>query len=453
MINKVSQRSLIHPYGQVQRTRYKVLQDFRARNCLPARDNLFASDLDRATRLSPKKYQRLAEILQFAAKGRPAKVRVYLPLLDLEKVPLEDIPLAEFRTYVRVLKLDLRPILRIRARFRERNREQEIYPKSLPAAALIENQQTAATEITKETPPAQRVREKYLPETRLIRLRRVDDEGHRIRLTLELIRNPYSRLSEQSDEIVADLFRAFANAWEAVVGRELEEGFYKNYIREKYWKKAEKLAILRRAGSNEILGFAAMTREEINGEPLFCLAGTVLHPVVQGLRLSVKLNQMLVVEAWRQNAHLIGGKLPLVVRTASPRVLGSLGPLENLFPNPLVPEAKPEPERIALLADLAARWTPGLEFDSRFSVSRAALTKGVGGLIYEEGQVQHYRDRRVNDFCRENLDYEAGDLFMISGDFSRRTIFKMFLKKIFRTTGSWWRRQFINVHRWLTQIF
>lgn len=109
--------------GVPQRTRFKVIDDFRSRNCLPARRHL-NDDIARAVRLSEEKYQALLDILAEAGRGRSVRVKVYLPLTALEKIPFETVPPQEFATYVRLHSLDLRQLRDITARFRQRAKHQ-----------------------------------------------------------------------------------------------------------------------------------------------------------------------------------------------------------------------------------------------------------------------------------------------------------------------------------------
>lgn len=611
---------------------------------MPARNHFF-DDAMRATRLSEEKYQALLKVLDQAGQGKSVKVKVFLPLIALEKTSFEVIPAEEFRTYVRVHSLDLRPVRQIVARYWERTHGLPQKEKLLPAsyrggveiedsgvlrllnvieqerkvlqeladdpAATVSNifealdkgkeklgflnvavyrpaedkagkwimtgqtfgqnsqrenipeqgrsiqeitlrsiaerygkdvfdvdiaetstfthegvkadHQSIQAELSRSHGPTRmlfiklesrygveaiihlhnrvspaeqapegflpkdqaladsiktelqlyfnevtrtietirnrnlipepsaptasqkerRAVEKYLPESRIIRIKRVNAEGRPVRLNLETIKEPGKFLAGQSDEIVTDLFQAFAHAWEPVVGKRLAEDFYSDYIRKAYFEKAEKLAILR-DDENRIVGFAAMTREMIEGQSAFCLAGTVLNPKIQGLRLSVKLNQMLVMEAWRQNAHLTGGRVLVVARTANPRVLGSLGPLTELFPDPLKPDKPLLNGRIKILQQLTKRWTPGVAFNAEKAIARSALSKGVGGLLYQRDDVQPYRDQRVNDYCFNNLDYQAGDLFVVSGYFDRRVLVKVFFKTILRSISRLFRNRILG---------
>jgi|GEM_PF-4501409 len=282
--------------------------------------------------------------------------------------------------------------------------------------------------------------DRYLNSSRLVQLRRTNAEGQKISLSIEFIKNPYIHLAEHNDEVINELFAAFAAAWEPVVGRQLEADFYQKYIGEKYFRRAEKLAILRDP-TNRIVGFAAMTKELVKGEPVFYLAGTVLHPAIQGLRFSVRLNRQLIVEAWRQNAHLTGGRIMIATRTANPRVLGALASsIDDVYPNPYLPNRRPDSIRQSFNIALAEKVAAGIPFDAEKQVLRGALTRGVGGLLYQRDDLQLYRDRRVNDLCFRELNYDAGDLFLISGYVSRLTIIKSWFKEQFRSLGDWWRQ-------------
>jgi hypothetical protein len=292
--------------------------------------------------------------------------------------------------------------------------------------------------------------DRYLPESQLIYLRRRDADGHKKKLSLELIKDPYSHLEQRKKEIVSALFKVFAKAWEPLVGEKLDEAFFGNYIEDRYFRRAEKLAVLRNGG-NEVVGFATMTRLMVNGQPVFYLAGTVMDPTVQGLRLSVKLNKMMIVEAWRQNAHFNGGTITVASRSASARVVGALtSSLDDVFPNPYDRQTKPDAARLELLVQLAQLIEPGIEFDAEKQILRGALTKGVGGLLYQKEDLQPYRDQRVNELCEGELDYGKGDLFLFSGQVSRWTIFRNFFKELSRPLGVWWRGLWLKGFRALS---
>lgn len=303
---------------------------------------------------------------------------------------------------------------------------------------MIEQGKVGITNVL-SSPLANRL-DRYLPDSHLIWIRRKNLEGKIFKLSMEFLRRPYVPLQAKSNEIVNDMFTVFAQAWEPVAGQKLDPAVFKKYIFEKYWKRAEKLIILRNE-ENDVVGFASLTREIVNGKYVFCLAGTVLHPLVQGMRLSVDINKILLTEAWRQNAHLSGGEITLVTRTASPRVVGSLLPLEGLTPNPLAGRGdKADPAMINIAEELTSRWTPEVEFDRTVSVARGALTKGVGGLVYQPEELQPHRNQEVNKFCQDNLHYQDGDLFVFVGKFSRAVMLKILLKKLVRGFGEWWRR-------------
>jgi len=293
---------------------------------------------------------------------------------------------------------------------------------------------------------------RYLPEGKPIKIKRKNALGQKISLKLELIKEPYRFLSERSDEIVEDLFRVFTEAWKPVIGRELDNTeFYKKYIFEKYFKKAEKLAVLRDE-NNKIVGFASMTREQVGKHQVFCLAGTVLLPAYQEMRLSVKLNQVLTVEAWGENKHKSGGEIYVAARTANPRVVGAMSALKGYYPDPYHAGKEPTQEQREICQTLSRRWTPNVEFDGDKFISRAALTEGVGGLLYDKDLMQLYHDRLVNEYCLERLDYKKGDLFLVIGKFSRRVLIKTFFKSIYRSLQSMGRGLFSRLRRSLFSL-
>lgn len=288
---------------------------------------------------------------------------------------------------------------------------------------------------------------KYLPGSKLVRIERRDKQNAAVKLTLELIRDPSRYLAGRAARIVEDMIRNFIEAW-GQVAKTLDRSVLAKYISDAYWRRAEKIVFLRGEGDrSETRGFAVLTRETVEDKTVFRMAGTNLDPVLQEMRLSVKLNSLMVSEAWRENAHLSGGRIHLVTLSANPRVVGSTQVLANVFPNPHKPNVKPTEEQKKVFRALAKRWFPDCEVDEEHFIIRGALRRGLGGLVYQKEELQLYRDPKVNEYCLSLLNFENGDLFMVMGDYSRRVVFRIFIKGILRKLGEWGRRISIYASR------
>lgn len=325
----------------------------------------------------------------------------------------------------------VRAIERIRSR-------QIISPVQMPAVAVA----------TQTSWP-----EKYLKTGSISRIDGHNAQGEKVSVSLELVRFPYSYLMNSLDLVVNDLFQVFSDAFEPLLGHGLDPVFFKPYIRDHYLRSAEKLAVLRNE-QNKVVGFAVLTKEIVKDRTIFCLSGTMMHPSIQGMRLSIKINQLLLIEAWQENKHANHGRIQVLTRTASYRVVGSVLSFNNLFPHPYHPNKKPKQEVADIMSVISERWTPQCEFDPGIGVCKGALKAGVGGLSYPEDSAQLHRDPRVNRFLNNILDFKNGDLLMLYGEISRRTIFKQLIKNFSRAIGEWLRRSGLKlIRKWSFHTF
>ena len=272
--------------------------------------------------------------------------------------------------------------------------------------------------------------DRYHADSHTIKLRRSTANGAVVRLGLEIIKDPFRLFSSNSNKaktIVNDMFKVFAAAWNPVVKEALDTETFRVFVDRRYWQNAARLVAVRAlSGTKELCGFATLVREVVGVKKIIRLAGTVLDPSLQGMRLSVKLNRAMLYELWRE-----GRKHPMLVctYTGSPLVFGSLtGGLGSVYPDPHQPQKEPTAEQVAIFKELAHRHFPDAEIDEQHFIVRGGL-KALG-LGYDQTKMQLHHDPVVNDFFDKYVDSGDGDLVFPIGLLTRRVLRRETIKDI-----------------------
>ena len=111
----------------------------------------------------------------------------------------------------------------------------------------------------------------------------------------------------------------------------------------------------------------------------------------------------MLYEALEENRDLhAGGRIPVIVRTATPRLVGTItSGLEHPFPDPFNPERKPTEKQVHIARTLSQRWSPDTEFDAEERFHQRVIElggKGVAPLRHKN--VKYYR---INGSRRKQL--------------------------------------------------
>lgn len=298
----------------------------------------------------------------------------------------------------------------------------ELMPIVAASSQSLQIQQRSAAIVEFES-------DRYHPESHVMKLRRRNAQGKVVSIGFEIIVDPFRLLSGQeykAQEIVNDMFRVFAAAWNPVVGSAgIDESKFRKFVEERYWKNAARLVAMRDE-LKKLCGFATLVRERVNTKDIIRLAGTVLDPVFQGMRLSVKLNRAMLCELWREGRNR---PMPVCTYTGNPLVLGSLMGLEGVYPDPHQPDKRPTQKQIEIFRELAKRHFPDAEIDEEHFIVRGGLkTLGLG---YDSEKIQWHRDQKVNKFFADHVNSKNGDLVFPIGFLTRRVLWRETIRDLF----------------------
>jgi hypothetical protein len=258
---------------------------------------------------------------------------------------------------------------------------------------------------------------------------------------LSIINDPskfFSGDPSTTRKILEDMLDAFFAAWKPVMqgGAQLDRASFMGFIKRRYWDNAVRFVAMQDLDNPSRLGgFATLVREIVNAEGIIRLAGTVVTPAFQGMRLSVKLNRFLLYALWRE-----GGKHPMTVctYTGSPLVFGSLMGLEGVYPDPHQPDKEPSPAQVEIFKELARRHFPDAEIDEKYFIVRGGLK--TLGLAYDSERIQLHRDPAVNRFFAEHVDSGNGDLVFPIGLLTQKVLRRETRKDFLFTLYKTWNR-------------
>lgn len=214
------------------------------------------------------------------------------------------------------------------------------------------------------------------------------------------------RLDTQPDRVVIPLISCLreisSKAWEQNVGRRIP-GYSSDFIFD-HFIKIDREFLVRDPKNGEFVAFSGINKlDDRKGLQVNMLEVSMIKPPYQNMRISSTLVSRLIIDAFIAN-----NLNPMIVagRTANPQVLGAMRALENVFPDPSRPDTLPSEEQKKIFRFVSGHTNPNEPKDENTFVLHDVYPL-ESGLIVPPYRIPSYaKDLRVNELCRNRLEYE-----------------------------------------------
>lgn len=223
---------------------------------------------------------------------------------------------------------------------------------------------------------------------------------------LEIAENDVYKFPDLLNEIRDEVFEIAARSrgWETEEGRALMRRNFK--IGPLY--EANGLVLIRRDG--RLVGLAGSVNNwHLQDKSIVHLCSLGLLPEIQNRGFMQALLGLMWIVSWQDEvlrSNYVSQKVYVSAISQSPYVLAFLHKLFDVYPSPY--RLAPDDDMLAVAKLVVERFDPALTLEQATFVLRNECK-----FFYKRAPKS--ADRRINQFCGQNLRYDEGDVFVMVG--------------------------------------